>query len=81
MGKRAAIIAFCSMIAIPMGIAGAAGFLYPNALYTQFVWLAVLPAGVIAVTAKTPAEYITVLKITSFAAFAYGVLIGFGLAV
>jgi 1,4-dihydroxy-2-naphthoate octaprenyltransferase len=80
MGRRASVIAFCSMIAIPMGIAGAAGFLYPNALYAQFVWLAVLPAGIIAVTAKTPAEYITVLKITSFTAFAYGVLIGVGFA-
>ncbi len=81
LGQRASVIAFCSMISIPMGLAGLIGFFFAPALYAQFVWLAVLPAGLIAVMAKTPGEYITVLKITSFATLAYGVLLGIGLAI
>ena len=80
MGKLASIIAFCVMITVPLGIAGAVGIMYPHVLYVQFVWLAILPAGVIAVFAKTPGEYVTVLKITSFAALAYGVLLWLTLA-
>jgi 1,4-dihydroxy-2-naphthoate octaprenyltransferase len=79
MGKRAAIIAFCSMIAIPMGFAGVLGYFFHGVLFAQFTWLAILPAGLIAVMAKTPAEYITVLKITSFATMAYGILVGLGM--
>jgi 1,4-dihydroxy-2-naphthoate octaprenyltransferase len=80
MGKLASVIGFCAMITIPMGIAGVVGIFFPHVLYTQFVWLAIIPAGVIAVFGKTAAEYITVLKITSFAALAYGVLVAIGLA-
>jgi len=79
MGKRAAIIAFCSMIAIAMGIAGVLGYFFHGVLFAQFTWLAILPAGLIAVMAKTPGEYITVLKITSFATMAYGILVGLGM--
>lgn len=75
LGRLASVIAFCVMITVPLGIAGAVGMLYSQVLYVQFVWLAVIPAGVIAVFAKTAAEYVTVLKITSFAALAYGVLL------
>jgi 1,4-dihydroxy-2-naphthoate octaprenyltransferase len=80
MGKLSSLVAFCAMITIPLGIAGVVGIFFPHVLYTQFVWLAIIPAGVIAVFGKTPAEYITVLKITSFAALAYGVLLAIGLA-
>jgi 1,4-dihydroxy-2-naphthoate octaprenyltransferase len=80
MGKLPAVIAFCAMITIPMGIAGLLGYFFHGVLYAQFAWLAILPAGLIAVLAKTPAEYITVLKITSFATMAFGILVGVGLA-
>ena len=80
LGKIPSLVVFCVMITVPMGIAGVVGIFYPHVLYTQFVWLAVIPAGVIAVFGKTPAEYISVLKITSFASLAYGVLLGIGLA-
>lgn len=80
LGKIPSLIAFCVMITLPLGIAGVVGIFVPHVLYVQFVWLAIIPAGVIAVFGKTPAEYITVLKITSFAALAYGVLLAIGLA-
>jgi 1,4-dihydroxy-2-naphthoate octaprenyltransferase len=68
------------MISIPMGVAGVLGYFFHGVLYAQFTWLAILPAGLIAVMAKTPAEYITVLKITSFATMVYGILVGIGFA-
>lgn len=80
MGKVPALVLFCVMITLPLGIAGVVGIFLPHVLYAQFAWLAIVPAGVIAVFGKTAAEYITVLKITSFAALAYGVLLAVGLA-
>jgi 1,4-dihydroxy-2-naphthoate octaprenyltransferase len=79
LGKRVSVIVFCAMVALPMIAAGFIGLLYPVVLYAQFVWLALLPAGVIAVMAKSPGEYILVLKITSFATLAFGALVGLGL--
>ena len=80
LGERWSVVLFCGMLALPQILAGLLGLFEPAALYTQFVWLALAPAGLIAVMAKSPAEYITVLKITSFATLAYGVLLGLGLA-
>lgn len=79
-GKRASIVLFCIMLVIPMLIVSAVGLVLQSMMMVQFVWLAVLPAGVIAIWAKTPAEYVTVLKITTFIALAYGVLFGLAIA-
>jgi hypothetical protein len=43
--------------------------------------LFVIPATLIAATARTAREQILVLKLTSFAALTFGVFFGYGLAV
>ncbi|MBC7443218.1 MAG: 1,4-dihydroxy-2-naphthoate polyprenyltransferase [Ramlibacter sp.] len=79
-GNRAARIAFCVFLLVPFAIAGFFMLFYPLAGFTFFVLLLALPAAVITVTAKTSAELILVLKLTSFSALAYGVLLGLAFA-
>jgi 1,4-dihydroxy-2-naphthoate octaprenyltransferase len=52
----------------------------PGLLLSFFVGLLVVPAVIIMLTAKTAKELILVLKLTSIAALAYGVLVGIGFA-
>ena len=76
MGKRASIVVFCLMLALPLIGVGALGILFAGMLYLQFLWILFIPAGVIAIWAKTPAEYILVLKITTAATLVFGAAFG-----
>jgi 1,4-dihydroxy-2-naphthoate polyprenyltransferase len=80
-GKKWAKAYFFVMIWLPFAILFAFPFIYPATFFAWLAVLLVLPATVIAATAKTPRELILVLKLTSFAALAFGVLFGYGLAV
>ena len=80
-GKKWAKAYYFAMVWLPFAILLPFPFIYPA---TFFAWLAlffVIPATLIAATAKTPKELILVLKLTSFAALTFGVLFGYGLAV
>lgn len=75
-GARAGRVLFCVFLLVPFLIAGFFALVYPLAPLTFFVLLLALPACLITVTAKTPAELILALKLTSFAALAYGIALG-----
>jgi 1,4-dihydroxy-2-naphthoate octaprenyltransferase len=77
MGRRASVVAFCSLLLLPFALAAVIAMLYPLVWLVQFALLVALPACVIASTAKTPGEYILALKLSSVV----GLLFGAGLAV
>jgi 1,4-dihydroxy-2-naphthoate octaprenyltransferase len=80
-GKRWAKIIFFAMLWLPFVILLPFPFLYPATFFAWLAVLLVLPATLIAATAKTARELILVLKLTSFAALVFGALFGYGLAV
>ena len=80
-GKKWAKAYFFAMIWLPFVILLPFPFLYPATFFAWLAVLLVLPATLIASTAKTPRELILVLKLTSFAALTFGVFFGYGLAV
>ena len=80
-GKRWAKIIFFAMLWLPFVILLPFPYLYPATFFAWLAVLLVLPATLIAVTAKTARELILVLKLTSFAALVFGVFFGYGLAV
>jgi len=73
-------VAFCVFLLVPFVIAGFFAVFYPLGFLTLFVLLIALPACIIAVTGRTAAELILVLKLSSIAALAYGVLLGLAFA-
>lgn len=76
MGNRASRIVFCVLLLLPyVGVAFFSLF-YPLAFFTFFTLLLALPACLITVTAKTSQELILALKLTSFTALGYGLLLG-----
>lgn len=74
-GARGSKILFCVLLAIPFGVAGFFTLFYPLALLVFFALLMAIPAGLIAVTARTPRELILVLKLTSLLALAYAIIL------
>jgi 1,4-dihydroxy-2-naphthoate octaprenyltransferase len=80
-GKKWAKAYFFAMLWLPFVILIPFPYLYPATFFAWLALLFVLPATLIAATAKTPRELILVLKLTSFAALTFGVLFGNGLAV
>jgi len=79
-GRRAATGLFIAMIWLPLAILAMQVQVYPATFFAFASSFLVAPATLIVVTAKTPKELILVLKLTSFAALAYGILLGWGLA-
>jgi 1,4-dihydroxy-2-naphthoate octaprenyltransferase len=75
-GDRASRVVFCVFLLVPFVIAGFFAVLYPGALLTLFVLLLALPACLITVTATTSRELVLALKLSSFAALAFGLLLG-----
>ncbi|TFC31937.1 1,4-dihydroxy-2-naphthoate polyprenyltransferase [Cryobacterium sp. MDB1-18-2] len=69
-------IVFCVLLLVPFLIAAFFALFYPLAWFVLFVLLLALPACLITVTAKTAAELILALKLTSFSALLYGLLLG-----
>lgn len=81
LGKKAATVIFILMIWLPFLILGIFVLLYPATLLGFFTLMLVIPASIIVVAAKSAAELILVLKLTSFAALAYALSLAFGLFV
>jgi 1,4-dihydroxy-2-naphthoate octaprenyltransferase len=81
LGKRWAKVIFFAMLWLPFVILLPFPFLYPATFFAWLAVLLVLPATLIAATAKTARELILVLKLTSFAALVFGAFFGYGLAV
>ncbi len=75
-GNTAARIAFCVLLLVPFLIVLFFSVFYPAAPLTFFALLMAIPACLITVTAKTSAELILALKLTSFTGLAYGILLG-----
>jgi len=79
-GRKWAKAIYFAMLWLPMVILAPIPFIYPA---TFFAWLSiflVIPATLIVATAKSPKELILALKLTSFAALLYALLLGWGLA-
>ncbi len=79
-GKRWAKAIYFIFIWLPMAILAPFPFFYPATFFTYVSVLFMLPATLIVATAKTPKELILALKLTSFGALAYSLLLAFGLA-
>lgn len=79
-GERAGRVLFVVFALVPFVIAGFLAIFYPTAWLVQFALLALLPACLIVLTAKTPRELITALQLTSLTALVYGVGLGLVLA-
>ena len=76
-GNLPARIVFAVLLAAPFAILVYFVLLYVNAGYVYFALLAAVPAIIITLTGRTPAELITALQLTTLTALLYGV----GLAV
>ena len=76
-GNLPARIVFAVLLAAPFAILVSFVLLYVNAGYVYFALLAAVPAIIITLTGRTPAEHITALQLTTLTALLYGV----GLAV
>ena len=79
-GKRAAKAIYFAMIWIPLVILSCFVLLYPATVFAFVSFLFIAPATLIVATATTPKELILALKLTSFGALAYSLLLGYGLA-
>ncbi|QIK63582.1 1,4-dihydroxy-2-naphthoate polyprenyltransferase [Leucobacter viscericola] len=80
MGDRASRSLYIACVLLPFLLPLLYGTLLPGMILVWFVLVLVLPAVIIVITAKTPRELILVLQLTSFAALAYGVLVGVAFA-
>lgn len=78
-GDRASRILFTLLVLAPFGYIAAFGVLYPGLLYTWFLALLVVPTVIIMLFARTAAELILVLKLTSIAGLLYGIGICWGI--
>ncbi len=79
-GKRAAKAIYFAMIWIPLLILSGFVLLYPATVFAFVSFLFVAPATLIVATATTPKELILALKLTSFGALAYSLLLAYGLS-
>ena len=79
-GKRAAKAIYFAFIWIPLVLLSGFVLLYPATFFAFVSILFVAPATLIVATAKQPKELILALKLTSFGALAYALLLGYGLA-
>lgn len=79
-GDRASRILYVVCVVLPFAVPALYAVAQPGMILVWFVLLLVIPAIIITLTAKTPRELIIVLQLTSFAALAYGVLLGVAFA-
>ncbi|MFO7691041.1 MAG: 1,4-dihydroxy-2-naphthoate polyprenyltransferase [Cryobacterium sp.] len=80
LGRTAGRIVFCVMLLLPFVAVAFFALFYPLAYLSFFVLLLALPACLITLTARTAAELVLALKLTSLAGLAYGVLLGLAFA-
>ena len=81
LGKRWASVLFIVMLWLPYAILTLIGFVYQGTILAWFSVLLTAPATLIFIQAKQPKELILVLKLTSFAALAYALLVLLAFAV
>ena len=79
-GKRAAKAIYFSFIWIPLILLSGFVLIYPATVFAFVSFFFIAPATLIVATAKTPQELILALKLTSFGALAYALLLGYGLS-
>ena len=79
-GDRASRILFVVCALLPFAVPGIYFIVYPGMLLVWFVLVLVIPACVIMLWGKSARELVLVLGLTSFAALAYGVLLGVAFA-
>ncbi|BDI21361.1 1,4-dihydroxy-2-naphthoate polyprenyltransferase [Herbiconiux sp. L3-i23] len=75
-GLRWSRILFCVLLGAPFVIVGFFSIFYPLAILVFFALLLAVPAGLIAVTARTAKELVLSLSLTSILALVYGVGLG-----
>jgi 1,4-dihydroxy-2-naphthoate polyprenyltransferase len=80
LGDRLSRVLYVVVMLVPMGLLAFYTVFYLEAGYVFFVAILVLPAIVIVIFAKTASEYVSALRLTLFAAFAYGVGLAAALA-
>ena len=81
-GDRASRIVYLVLLVIPyLALGLLAWMLYPRAVYGLFSLLLAIPAAIVAVTARTPRELVTVMRLTTLASLAYAVLVGLAIAI
>lgn len=79
-GPKASKVIFCVFALVPFGILALLGLLFPFAWYGFFVLFAVIPACLIAVTARSSRELILALQLTSLSGLAYALVVGVAFA-
>ena len=79
-GPTVARAMYSAFVLVPFGIAVVLALFYPLAWLTLFVLLAVLPAILITLTARTAKELILALQLTSLSGLAYAAILGAALA-
>lgn len=79
-GKRAAKAIYFALIWIPLILLSGFVMLYPATFFAFASFFFIAPATLIVATAKQPKELILALKLTSFGALVYALLLGYGLA-
>jgi len=80
LGRKGAKAIFFILIWLPYLILVPIATLYSSSYLAYFTILLILPVTMIVATAHSARELILALKLTSFAALGYGLLLGFGLA-
>jgi len=80
LGDRGSRIAFVVLLLLPFVISGLFTVFYAAASLSFFALLAALPAALIAITGKTPKEFILALQLTSLASLIYGLTLAAAIA-
>lgn len=79
MGQRGSVVLFVILLLVPFLIAASLAIVYPIAWFAMFALLLALPACLITMTAKSPAEYILALKLASFTSLGWSAIISLAL--
>ena len=80
-GPLASKISYVVLLAVPYAVLVVDQILwFDNAVYAWFTLLITVPAAVIALTAKTPRELVTVMRLTTLGSLAYALLLGWAIA-
>ncbi|PPI53224.1 1,4-dihydroxy-2-naphthoate polyprenyltransferase [Rathayibacter toxicus] len=79
-GPTVARAAYIGFVLVPFAIAVVLALFYPLAWLSLFVLLAILPAILITLTARTAKELVLALQLTSLSGLAYAAIVGMALA-
>jgi 1,4-dihydroxy-2-naphthoate octaprenyltransferase len=81
LGKTWAKALYLVMIWLPIGLITPFALLFPATFFAYAVVLLVAPITLIVLTARSPKEFILALKLTSYSALAYSLLLAWGWSV